>query len=99
MSIKEADRALVLQDVKSRVINLVKASYLLSLSYPQTKRIWAKFKKEGPKGLISKKRGRKSNRAVSNEKRQEIATLIRKHYYDCKPLFVSEKLQERHSIK
>jgi hypothetical protein len=84
--------------VKSGVITLKKASLLLGLSYPQTKRIWLRFKKDGPKGLISKKRGKKSNRAVSCEKRQEIAKIIKENYYDCKPLFVSEKLSKRHNI-
>lgn len=99
MSCKEARRALILQEVKSRVISLKKASSLLGLSYPQTKRLWSKFKKEGPKGLISKKRGFKSNRAVPDKKRQEIAEIISHNYYDCKPLFVSEKLNEKYDIK
>lgn len=99
MSSKETQRALRLQEVKSGVITLKKASKLLDLSYPQTKRLWSKFKNEGPKGLISKKRGRKSNRAVPHERRQEIAKIINENYYECKPLFVSEKLEERHNIK
>lgn len=99
MSSKEIQRALRLQDVKSGVITLKKASLLLGLSYPQTKRLWSRFKKEGSKGLISKKRGSKSNRAVPSERRQEIAKIINENYYDCKPLFVAEKLNERHNIK
>lgn len=98
MSSKEVNRASVLQNVSAGIITLRKASELLSLSYPQTKRIWAKFKQNGPKGLISKKRGKPSNRAVSCERRSEIAAVIKQHYYDCKPLFVSEKLQERHEM-
>ena len=98
MSSKETERALRMQDVKSGIITVKKASILLGLSYTQTKRLWSRFKKEGPKGLISLKRGRKSNRAVPNERRQEIAKIIIDNYYDCKPLFVSEKLAERHNI-
>jgi hypothetical protein len=99
MSMKESQRALTLQDVKSGVINLKEASVLLELSYPQTKRLWSKFKKQGPKGLISKKRGRPSNRAVSENQRREIADIIAKNYQGCKPLFISEKLEERHGRK
>ena len=99
MSLKETQRAMILQNVKSKMITLKKASSLLGLSYPQAKRLWSRFKKEGPKGLISKKRGRRSNRAVPNERCQEIAIFINDNYYECKPLFVSEKLEERHDIK
>jgi hypothetical protein len=99
MSSKETERALRLQEVKSGIITLKKASFLLGLSYAQTKRIWLKFKIKGPKGLISKKRGQKSNRAISSEKRQEIAKIINENYYDCKPLFVSEKLSQKHNLK
>lgn len=99
MSSKEVNRGTVLNNVSSGVITLRKASDLLNLSYPQTKRIWAKFKQNGPKGLISKKRGKPSNRAVSQESRGEIVAIIEQHYYECKPLFVSEKLQERHGMK
>ncbi len=99
MSEKEVNRALVLQQVMGGTINLKKASMLMKLSYPQTKRVWAKFKQEGARGLISKKRGRKSNRAVSNEHCQQIVKIIKDNYYDCGPLFIAEKLEEHHNIK
>jgi transposase InsO family protein len=98
MSLKENSRAMLLQNVNSGLITLRKASNLLCLSYPQTKRIWAKFKQNGPKGLISKKRGKPSNRMVSRERRAEVASIIRQNYYDMKPLFTSEKLKEKHGI-
>ncbi len=72
MSSKEIDRANVFIKVKDKEITLKEASKLLNLSYPQTKRIWSNFKREGRKGLISKKRGQPSNRTVPKEKRQEI---------------------------
>lgn len=98
MSSKEIDREAIFSKVKDRQLNLVQASKLLGLSYPQTKRIWSKYKKEGRKSLISKKRGQRSNRAVSPQKCQEIIQIIEKHYLCCKPLFISEKLKERHNI-
>lgn len=99
MSNKESQKALILQKVQLKLIKLKKASELMGLSYPQTKRLWSKYKLLGPKGLISKKRGKKSNRAVLPEKRQEIAKIIADKYYSCRPLFISEKLEERHGIK
>lgn len=98
MSQKEIDRAFVLSKVKEGQITLRQAAHRMSLSYAQTKRVWACYKKEGRKGLISKKRGRKSNRAVCPEKRQEIFQIIQRHYGGCKPLFITEKLSEHHKI-
>jgi hypothetical protein len=99
MSIKETERLETLKSVRLRKITLKKASELMGLSYSHTKRLWSQFKSLGPKGLISKKRGRKSNRTVPASKRQEIAKIIADNYYECKPLFISEKLEERHGIK
>ena len=99
MSQKEVDRAFVLNKVKTDQINLIQASLEINLSYPQTKRLWSRYKREGCKGLISKKRGAKSNRAVSEEKRKKIVRIISEHYERCKPLFISEKLKQHHCIK
>ena len=98
MSQKEVDRAFSLSKVKEGRSTLKQAAYVMGLSYSQTKRIWARYKKEGPKGLISKKRGVKSNRAASQKQKEKIAQIIRSDYQGCKPLFVSEKLCESHQI-
>lgn len=98
MSQKEADRSIVLAKVKEKQITLKEAAHGMLLSYPQTKRLWARYKKEGAKGLISRKRGKKSNRAVSEKERKKIVKIISSHYQDCKPLFITEKLCEYHNI-
>ncbi len=99
MSQKEVDRALVLSKVKSKSLNLKRAAEQMNLSYPQTKRLWALYKKHGSKGLISRKRGRRSNRAVSKEERSRIFKIISEHYDGCKPLFISEKLEQHYAMK
>lgn len=98
MSSKEVDRELILGKVQEKQISLIQASQLLSLSYPQTKRIWSRYKVEGRKGLISQKRGKTSNRAVPIQRQEEIVNVIAKEYYSCGPLFVSEKLKERNNM-
>ncbi|MBA3604057.1 MAG: helix-turn-helix domain containing protein [Parachlamydiaceae bacterium] len=97
MSSKEIDRAHFFNKVMNGNFNLLQVSKLLGLSYPQTKRLWSKYKSEGRRGLITKKRGR-SNRTISHEKREEIAKIIAREYLSCGPLFVKEKLEERHGI-
>lgn len=99
MSQKEIRRAATLEAFKEKRITLAKAAELLELSYCQTKRIWAKYKKEGSKGLVSKRRGKKSNRAVKEVKQQEVLKIIIEFYQGCKPLFISEKLLEKYGYK
>jgi len=99
MSQKEVDRVLVLAQVKEGQLTLKQASKLMLISYPQAKRLWSRYKKQGLKGLVSKKRGARSNRAVPLEERRKIVGIISEHYKGCKPLFTSEKLMQRHDIK
>lgn len=98
MSQKEIDRAFVLAKVSEKQITLIQAAREMVLSYPQTKRLWSQYKKQGREGLISKKRGVKSNRAIPLKERQKIIRIISEHYKDCKPLFISEKLRQHHDI-
>lgn len=98
MSQKVMDRAFALEKVKDKQITLKQASWEMAVSYPQSKRLWSRYKKEGAKGLISRKKGMRSNRAIPENRRKEIASIILNHYQDCKPLFVSEKLSQYHDI-
>lgn len=98
MSQKEVDRAFALEKVKEGRLTLKQAAYIIRLSYSQIKRLWTRYKQEGPTGLISKKRGKPSHRAVSKEKREQIAQIIQSNYQGCKPLFISEKLSEYHHM-
>ncbi|MCB1083719.1 MAG: ISNCY family transposase, partial [Simkania sp.] len=99
MTQKEIDRAFSLDRVEKKQISLKHAAIEMQISYPQAKRLMARYKKEGRKGLISKKRGQKSNRAVSTIERIRIAKIITEHYHGCKPLYVSEKLKNLHGVE
>jgi len=84
--------------VENKKLALIKVSELIDLSYRQTKRIWKNYKKHGVQGIISKKRGSKSNRAFSENFKQEIISIIASKYTNCKPGFVTEKLEAYESI-
>jgi len=99
MSEKEIYRYEILEKVKKRELELSKAAIFLGLGYRQTKRIWASYKKEGKKGLISKKRGKQSNRKMAQEKENKIIKLIHERYPDFGSTFAAEKLLEKHDIK
>jgi len=99
MSKREAERYRIMKAVMEKEIDLKKASELMEVCYRQSLRIKADFKEKGLPGLISKKRGEKSNRAISEELEAEIIRIIRNHYTgNYGPTLISEKLEDKHTI-
>lgn len=98
MSLKELDRNNIINRLLRKEINGTKAANLLKLSVRQTKRLKARVKREGPKGLIHGNRGRPSHNQTPLAEKEKITRLLHKHYYDFKPGFATEKLQEDHRI-
>jgi hypothetical protein len=99
MTLKEADRLSVVKQIESKKINLRKGSEELGISYRQQIRIWQSYQREGPKGLISKRRGKLSNHRLSNELIQKVIRIIKEKYSDYGPTLVREKLKEKHNLK
>jgi hypothetical protein len=87
------------QQVENKRLTLIKASKLIGLGYRQTKRLWKAYKTQGIHGIISKKRGAKSNRSFSLSFKQEILMIIASKYTSCKPGFVTEKLEANEGIR
>lgn len=87
------------QRCENKDLTLLKASELIGLSYRQTKRLWKEYKNHGLQGIISKQRGVKSNRSFSESFKQEIVSIIASKYRNCKPGFVTEKLEVNDGIK
>jgi len=56
------------------------------------------FRMHGAAGLISKKRGKPSNRKYSIGFRDYVLELVRQHYSDFGPTFALEKLQAEHDV-
>ena len=63
MSKRGLRRVEVLARVASGELKLVDAEKLLGLSYRQVKRLWRRYREEGPEGLKHRSAGRASNRA------------------------------------
>ena len=62
------------------------------------KRVWKNYSREGPQGLIFKKRGNPSNNQLSMEIKNKVL-LIRQRYLDYGPTLIKEKLEEKYKIK
>lgn len=99
MSTKELDRAIVLKNVQDKLITKVKAAQILSLSVRQVNRLLLKLQVHGPGGLISKRRGQRSNRATSEVVKARALEIVDNNYHDYGATLITEKLQERHKIK
>ncbi|MGH7714813.1 MAG: ISNCY family transposase [Vulcanimicrobiaceae bacterium] len=61
--------------------------------------MWRAFKDQGEQGLVSRRRGRPSNRSHAEGFITRAIVLVREHYADFGPTLASEKLLERHGIE
>ena len=72
------------------------AGQLLGLERRQVFRLLKVYRTEGPTGLISKRRGRRSNRRKPEALRRSTSAIIREWYWDFGPTLAAEKLAEHH---
>ena len=99
MSIKEADRLGIMRQIDKKNLTIKKASEQLGLSLRHCKRVRKRYLKEGPYGLISRKRGCPSNNKIPEEIRGKAIFLIKTQYSDFGPTLASEKLKERDGVQ
>ena len=98
MSKKEIDRADIMRRVQEKRLSQAKAAKILAITDRHLRRLWRGYKSEGTKSLISKKRGRPSNRRLDRDIIDTATKLLIKNYADFGPTFATEKL-EIHGIK
>ena len=98
MSDGELSRLEVLRDLDQKRLTSEAAAQLLGLERRQVFRLLKAYRAEGAAGLISKRRGRRSNRRKPEAFRTEALALIRERYWDFGPTLVAEKLHEVHGI-
>ena len=67
MSKKELERAKIMARLVEGSLQQKQAAEILNLSIPQIKRLLRVYRKEGDKGLLSKKRGKQSNNQLPKE--------------------------------
>jgi Helix-turn-helix domain len=80
MSQEELRRVEVLARVRSEELQVVDASRLLGMSYRQAKRLWRRYREQGPAGLKHRSAGRRSHRGYGQEFRRRVLHLVRKKY-------------------
>jgi transposase len=98
MSAKELDRLEMIRRVFERRLTQRKAADRLGLSLRQVERLCRAFRVDGAGGLVSRKRGRPSNRKLAEALRERALGLVRGRYSDFGPTLACEKLVEQHGL-
>lgn len=98
MSRTEIDRMGVLRDLADGRIKIAEASTLMGLGRRQVFRLAKAYGKHGPDALVSRRRGRPSNRCYPTALRAEAIGIIKDRYSDFGPTLAAEKLAELHGI-
>jgi transposase InsO family protein len=98
MSRRERHRLEAFSRVRRGEITLVKASELLGLSYRQAKRCFARYQREGDKGLVHRLRGQPPNRQAAPKQKRRVLSLYEKKYADYGPTLAAECLREEDGV-
>ena len=99
MSRKELNRLEIIIKVSRKELSQRKASEHLGISIRQIQRLLRNYRLEGSPSLVSKRRGKRSNRSLSLEVKVQIINIIRDNYLDFGPTLATEKLEYKHGIK
>ena len=98
MSDGELRRFEVLRDVDRGGLPVRAAAQLLGRSERQVWRVLKEFRAAGAAGLVSKKRGRPSNRRTATAVRAAALWIVRQNYADFGPTLAAEKLAAEHGF-
>lgn len=99
MTTTELDRVRVIQMVLSGKLTWKEAATQLDLSERQIGNLCARVRREGPRGLGHRLRGRPSNRRLAAGLVARAVALVAKRYPDFGPTFAAEQLQRRHGLR
>jgi transposase len=94
MSRNELTRLRVLIDVADGRLSVADATGLIGVGRRQIYRLLQAFRADGADGLISRKRGGPSNRALGSVFRETVLAIVRERYADFGPTLAAEKLSE-----
>jgi hypothetical protein len=98
LTMGELDRLQVMSRLAERRLTQRRAAVLLGLSARQVRRLYRAFRRDGAKGLASRRRGRPSNRRLPAATREHAPRLVRERYRDFGPTFAHQKLTEEHGL-
>ena len=98
MTPREYKRVRVIDRLVRRDLKQRQAAEELDLCVRQVRILKARYLENGAAGLVSRKRGRRSNRAFPEVLRQSAIRLVRQRYAHLGPTRAAEHLANRHGI-
>jgi hypothetical protein len=98
MSRKELDRVAVMARLVECRLSQESAAEMLSVTVRQVRRLLRAYEAQGAAGLVSKRRGKPSNRKFAPGLRERVLGLVRDLYADFGPTLAQEKLRECHGV-
>jgi len=99
LSPKELRRLQAMQSLQDGSITQAHAAVVLSTSERQVRRIYRRFREQGPKGVLSGHRGKPAGNRLSTALADRVVEIIRSNYHDFGPSFANEKLRTLHDIR
>jgi len=97
MSVKEAKRVGIIEQVVKGEITQVKAGGILGITGRQVRRVLVRYKEGGVEGLIHRSRGKEGHNRIGEK--DKILKIYHDKYPDFGPTFASEKLWEINKIR
>lgn len=98
MSKKELSRYNVVEQALEKRMSQLEAAKMLGMSERHFRRLLKAYKENGAEALLSKRRGKPSNRRLPEKLRSEIIELSKKKYIGFGPTLTQEKLKEHEKI-
>jgi transposase len=99
MSSKELGRLEALVDLDAGRTTAARAARLIGVSERHAFRLLKAYRTGGAEGLVSRRRGRPSNRRQPEPVREAALAAIRERYADFGPTLAAEKLAEVHGLR
>jgi transposase len=99
MSQEELRRLHVMHKIMEKAMTQADAAGKIGLCERQVRRVVARIREEGDRGIIHRLRGKPSNRALPEGVKNKVLELFKDKYPDFGPTLASEKLFERDKIK
>jgi len=93
MSGQEVKRLEVLRQVSDGVLSQVQAARVLHVTVRQVRRLQRRYEESGVRGLVSRRRGKPSNRRFPEVYKEEVLVRLRECYADFGPTLAAEYLQ------
>jgi len=98
MSLKEVNQLKAFERLDRKEITQKKAAITLKITERQIRNKYKRYKKDGPKGIIHKNRGKPSPKKLSKELLDKIFDLYDSRYSEFGPTLFTEMLKTYHNI-